>query len=130
VIWMMGAAGWGGVRVTFLNFIALPITFGIGAEYALNIVGRYREDKDIVNAVTSTGAAVALCSWTTIVGYGSLLAASNQAMRGFGLMAILGEVCCLTAAIMALPAVLAWWAGRGRAESSERKNPPPEPATS
>lgn len=130
VIWMMGAAGWGGVRVTFLNFIALPITFGIGAEYALNIVGRYREDKDIVNAVTSTGAAVALCSWTTIVGYGSLLAASNQAMRGFGLMAILGEVCCLTAAIMALPAVLAWWAGRGRAESSEQKNPPPEPATS
>jgi len=129
VIWMMGAAGWAGVRVTFLNFIALPITFGIGAEYALNVVGRYREDKNIVNAVTSTGAAVALCSWTTIVGYGSLLAASNQAMRGFGLMAILGEVCCLTAAIMALPAVLAWWAGRGRAESSEQKNPPPEPVT-
>ena len=130
VIWMMGAAGWGGVRVTFLNFIALPITFGIGAEYALNVVGRYREDKNIVNAVTSTGAAVALCSWTTIVGYGSLLAASNQAMRGFGLMAILGEVCCLTAAIMALPAALAWWAGRGRAGSSARKSPPPEPATS
>ena len=41
--------------------------------------GRYREDKNIVNAVTSTGAAVALCSWTTIVGYGSLLASSNQA---------------------------------------------------
>ena len=130
VIWMIGAAGWAGVRVTFLNFIALPITFGIGAEYALNVLGRYREDKNIVNAVTSTGAAVALCSWTTIVGYGSLLAASNQAMRGFGLMAILGEVCCLTAAIMALPAVLAWWAGRGRAGSSELKSPPREPATS
>ena len=130
VIWMIGAAGWAGVRVTFLNFIALPITFGIGAEYALNVIGRYREDKNIVNAVTSTGAAVALCSWTTIVGYGSLLAASNQAMRGFGLMAILGEICCLTAAIMALPAVLAWWAGRGRAESSEPKNQPREPATS
>ena len=117
VAWMIGAAGWAGVRVTFLNFIALPITFGIGAEYALNVIGRYREDKNIVNAVTSTGAAVALCSWTTIVGYGSLLAASNQAMRGFGLMAILGEVCCLTAAIMGLPAVIAWWVGRGRAGS-------------
>jgi hypothetical protein len=128
VVWMIGAAGWAGVRVTFLNFIALPITFGIGAEYALNVIGRYREDKNIVNAVTSTGAAVALCSWTTIVGYGSLLAASNQAMRGFGMMAILGEVCCLSAAIMGLPAVIAWWAGRGPAGSSEPKNPPPEPA--
>lgn len=129
VMWMIGAAGWGGVRVTFLNFIALPITFGIGAEYALNVVGRYREDRNIVAAVTSTGAAVALCSWTTIVGYGSLLAASNQAMRGFGMMAILGEICCLTAAVMALPAALAWWAGRGRAGSSAPKTPPPEPAT-
>ena len=36
VIWMLGAAGAAGVRITFLNFIALPITFGIGAEYALN----------------------------------------------------------------------------------------------
>ena len=81
--------------MTFLNFIALPITFGIGAEYALNVITRYREEQDIVQAVVSTGAAVALCSWTTIVGYGSLLAARNQALQGFGLMAILGEVACL-----------------------------------
>lgn len=115
VAWMVGAAGWSGVRVTFLNFIALPITFGIGAEYALNVVSRYREDQDIVKAVKSTGAAVALCSWTTIVGYGSLLVARNQALQGFGAMAILGEVACLLAAITALPVALRWWAARGRA---------------
>jgi predicted RND superfamily exporter protein len=115
VLWMVGAAGWSGVHVTFLNFIALPITFGIGAEYALNVVTRYREDGDILKAVTSTGAAVALCSWTTIVGYGSLLAARNQALQGFGAMAILGEVACLLAAITALPAAVKWWAARGRA---------------
>jgi uncharacterized membrane protein YdfJ with MMPL/SSD domain len=119
VLWMVGSAGWGSVRVTFLNFIALPITFGIGAEYALNVVSRYREDHDIVKAVKSTGAAVALCSWTTIVGYGSLLAARNQALQGFGAMAILGEVACLLAAITALPVALRWWAARGRAESSK-----------
>jgi uncharacterized protein len=114
VVLMVGAAGWSGVRITFLNFIALPITFGIGAEYALNVVTRYREDRDILKAVTSTGAAVALCSWTTIVGYGSLLAARNQALQGFGAMAILGEAACLLAAITALPAALYWWASRGQ----------------
>jgi uncharacterized protein len=123
VVWMVGAAGWAGVHVTFLNFIALPITFGIGAEYALNVVTRYTQDRDILKAVTSTGAAVALCSWTTIVGYGSLLAARNQALRGFGAMAILGEVSCLVAAIIALPAVLRWWASRGRGESSASTPP-------
>jgi predicted RND superfamily exporter protein len=108
VLVMVGTAGWAEVRVTFLNFIALPITFGIGAEYALNVITRYREERDIVRAVVSTGAAVALCSWTTIVGYGSLLAASNRALQGFGMMAILGEIACLSAAVIALPAVLIW----------------------
>jgi predicted RND superfamily exporter protein len=108
VLLMMGGAGWARVHVTFLNFIALPITFGIGAEYALNVVTRYREERNVSRAVVSTGAAVALCSWTTIVGYGSLLAASNQALQGFGMMAIIGEVVCLAAAIVALPAVLFW----------------------
>ena len=108
VLLMTGGAGLARVHVTFLNFIALPITFGIGAEYALNVVVRYREERDVARAVISTGAAVALCSWTTIVGYGSLLAASNQALNGFGMMAIIGEVVCLGAAIVALPAVLFW----------------------
>jgi hypothetical protein len=112
VLLMVGGAGWAQVHVTFLNFIALPITFGIGAEYALNVITRYREERDVARAVVSTGAAVALCSWTTIVGYGSLLAARNRALQGFGLMAILGELACLSAAIIALPAFLLWCRAR------------------
>ena len=108
VIWMVGIAGAAEVKITFLNFIALPITFGIGAEYGLNVAQRYRDDHDMVRAVGSTGAAVALCSWTTIVGYGSLLAASSRALRGFGMMAILGEISCLAAALLALPALILW----------------------
>jgi len=117
---MVGGAGWGRVHVTFLNFIALPITFGIGAEYVLNVVTRYREERDILRAVVSTGAAVALCSWTTIVGYGSLLAARNQALQGFGAMAILGEVSCLSAAIVALPAFIVWRQHRRSPERARR----------
>jgi predicted RND superfamily exporter protein len=42
------------------------------------------------------------------VGYGSLLAARNRALQGFGVMAILGELACITAAILALPAMILW----------------------
>jgi predicted RND superfamily exporter protein len=114
VLWMIGGAGLAGVRVTFLNFIALPITFGIGVEYAINVATRLGAERDPAAAVRSTGSAVALCSWTTIVGYGSLLAAASQALRGFGAMAILGEVSCLLAAVVCLPS-LASWLGRRRA---------------
>jgi predicted RND superfamily exporter protein len=128
VVLMVGGAGWARVHVTFLNFIALPITFGIGAEYVLNIVTRYREERDILRAVVSTGAAVALCSWTTIVGYGSLLAARNQALQGFGAMAILGEVSCLSAAIVALPAFIVWRQHR-RSTNGASGHAQPAPAT-
>lgn len=71
----------------------------------------------MIRAVISTGAAVAVCSWTTIVGYGSLLAARNRALQGFGAMAILGELACITAAILALPGILLWMK-RSRARRS------------
>jgi uncharacterized protein len=112
VLWMVGAAGILQVRVTFLNFIALPITFGVGGEYAINVVARWRREGSAAAAVRSVGGAVLLCSWTTIVGYGSLLAAHSQALRGFGALAVLGEISCLIAAVVALPAWLAFREGR------------------
>jgi hypothetical protein len=121
VLLMVGSAGWAQVHVTFLNFIALPITFGIGAEYALNVITRYREERDVLRAVASTGSAVALCSWTTIVGYGSLLFARMRALQGFGMMAILGEVACLSAAILALPALMAWRHARPLVDQPPRR---------
>jgi predicted RND superfamily exporter protein len=110
VLWMLGAAAWAGVRTNFLNFIALPITFGIGVDYGINIYLRYRlEGRGRVGrAVRATGGAVALCSLTTIIGYAALLVGDNQALRSFGKMAILGEVACLAAAVVGLPAFLVW----------------------
>jgi len=118
VVWMVGAAGLLRVRITFLNFIALPITFGVGVEYAINVIARCERAAGVESAaaaVESVGGAVLLCSWTTIVGYGALLAAHSQALRGFGAMAILGELACLGAALVAAPAWLTWRAGRARA---------------
>jgi uncharacterized protein len=110
VLWMLGAAAWIGVRTNFLNFIALPITFGIGVDYGINIWSRYQlEGRGRVGrAVRASGGAVALCSLTTVIGYAALLVADNQALRSFGAMAILGEVSCLSAAVVGMPAFLVW----------------------
>ncbi len=94
------------VKINFLNFIALPITFGIGVDYAFNIFHRYREEKNILEVVRSTGGAVILSSFTTVTGYGSLLLAGNQAFVSFGKLAVLGEVTCVFAAVIALPACI------------------------
>jgi len=110
VAWFLGLAFALGLRLNMLNFIALPITFGIGVDYATNILQRRRVDaaRSIGEVVRTTGGAVALCSLTTIIGYSSLLVARNQALVSFGLLADLGEVACLVAALVALPAYLRW----------------------
>jgi uncharacterized protein len=110
VVWFGGLAGALGMKLNVLSFIALPITFGIGVDYATNILQRRRVDdaRSIAEVVRTTGGAVALCSLTTILGYSSLLVGRSQALISFGVLADLGELACLAAALLALPAVLRW----------------------
>lgn len=110
VLWLFGFIFIFWYKINFLNFIALPITFGIGVDYAVNIFTRYKEEgsESLMRVIRETGGAVMLCSFTTTVGYGSLLIAQNQAFVSFGTLAVIGEFTCLTAAILSLPALLLW----------------------
>jgi hypothetical protein len=119
VLWLTALTLLLKVKINFCNFIAFPITFGIGVDYSVNVMARYRQtgSRDVIEAIRSTGGAVAVCSLTTIIGYGSLLLAKNQALFLFGVVAVLGEITCLISAVVVLPAVLA--AGSRRAASGE-----------
>ena len=113
VTWMMGVAAFLDTRINFLNFIALPITFAIGSEYPFNIFDRSRLlGGDVTSAVKLHLGAVTLCSFTTIVGYGSLLFADNQALQSFGKLSISGEFACVVGALLFLPALLHLISGR------------------
>jgi uncharacterized protein len=99
-----------GLKVNVLDFVALPITIGIGIDYAVNIVSRERaefaDDATAAHGLAATATAVALCSYTTVVGYGSLLISQNRGIRSFGLCAMLGEVSCLSCALLVAPALV------------------------
>ncbi len=97
-----------GIKVNFLDFIALPITIGIGIDYAANMAARHRQEPSLSakGVLSSTGAAVVICSFTTTVGYGSLLLSDNAGIRSFGLAAVLGEIACLSFALILVPTLL------------------------
>ncbi|WP_438027505.1 efflux RND transporter permease subunit [Sorangium sp. So ce233] len=95
------------VKINFLNFIALPITFGIGCEYPFNVFDRARLlGGDVSLALKRSAGPVALCSYTTVLGYGSLVFADNQALNSFGWVAVSGEIACVASALLFLPALL------------------------
>ena len=96
------------LKVNFLDFVALPITIGIGIDYSVNIISRARTEPDTPQGRVEsarTASAVALCSYTTVVGYGSLWFSSNKGIRSFGFAAMLGELTCLSAALLIAPAL-------------------------
>lgn len=108
MVWLLGLLAAIGLKLNFVNFVGIPITLGVGADYAANVWARVRHEPgaDLKSIIADTGSAVALCSVTTIIGYGSLLLASNRALQSFGKLAMMGEITCLLAALMALPAMI------------------------
>ena len=76
VLLMAGVTAALDLKINFFNFIAYPITFGIAVDYGANIAARVRERSGaILESLAEVGPAVVLCSWTTMIGYGSLLPA-------------------------------------------------------
>ena len=63
------------LKLNFVNFAVLPITFGIGVDYAIYVVDRIRQevaetadiDEAIRRAIRTTGMAVSFTA-TTVVG--------------------------------------------------------------
>jgi uncharacterized protein len=117
---MLSAAWLMNIKVNFLDFIALPITVGIGVDYSVNIAARAREASEDSSrtlgrggrlAMIATGPAVILCSYTTVVGYASLLFSQNKGIHTFGLSAMIGELTCVTSAVLLAPALLDWRRG-------------------
>lgn len=105
---MVAASALLGLKVNFLDFVALPITLGLGVDYAINLAHRQHHDgADPMEPLRTSGAAVFMCSLTTIIGYGSLLVSQNLAIRGFGLASLIGEITCLVAALVLVPALVA-----------------------
>ncbi len=121
-------------KINFLNFGALPITFGIGVDYAINVAQRHAEGRrsDIAATLRTSGGAVVLCSLTTLLGYLALVGSHNRAIRSLGGIAAIGEVSCLVAAVVVLPAVYevrallsATFGARGAVPARNSLAPPP-----
>ena len=105
VVLMGGIAALVDLKINFFNFIVYPITFGIAVDYGANVLARMCARRNVLPALVEVGPVVALCSWTTIIGYGSLILSLNRALRSFGWYAMLGEVTTLVTALLMLPAM-------------------------
>ncbi|MBT3182213.1 MAG: MMPL family transporter [Deltaproteobacteria bacterium] len=108
VMIMLAAMAIFDIKINFFNFIALPLTFGVGVDYAINVAMRFKEEKKrrVGEIIRHTGGAVTVCSLTTIGGYFVLTRSTNQAVAQFGAMAVIGEFASIFAAMVLVPALI------------------------
>lgn len=115
-LWMFGLMVVLGLKLTFYNLVVLPTVLGIGDDSGIHLVHRYREEGrgSIRRVLRSTGEHITISALTTMVGFGGLLFSMHPGMRSIGEVAVLGIGLTLVAALVFLPALLAWMEAHDR----------------
>jgi len=104
---MLGCAAVLGLRINFLDFVALPITIGIGIEYAVNIATRERQEGPAAPA--RAGHHRRRRGDLLLHHHRRLRLAAPVAEPRYSLVrlaAMLGELTCLGVALFLAPALL------------------------
>ncbi len=108
-VWTLGLMDLCGVGFNLANSLFLPLIVGAGVEYGIIILQRRRQDgvsKDGTAIPLSTAKGVILAGLTTAMGFGSLIVAHHQGIASLGLLAMIGSLSILIAAIIFLPALM------------------------
>ena len=122
VVWMLGIMVLIGLDMNFFNVFVVTMIIGIGVDYGVHMVHRWREvgfgpdaleGERLVAALGETGKAIVLAAISTSVGFGSLALSNYPGLRSMGIVAILGAVATALVSITLLPALVAL--GRRRA---------------
>jgi uncharacterized protein len=112
------------VKLNLGNVFGIPLMLGAAAEFGVNIVMRFMEDREHGSGpliARSTMMAVLINGLTTVVGYGSMMLAAHRGIYSLGLLLTLGTAASLVASLVVLPVLLR--------EFGNRPKPRPTPLT-
>lgn len=110
LVWMVGTMVLLGMELNFMSIFVVTMIIGIGIDYGIHVVHRYRDEEarggDVSAGVGETAKAVLLASLGTIFGFGSMVTSHYPALQSIGYVAILGTSACAIVAVTTLPAAL------------------------
>jgi hydrophobe/amphiphile efflux-3 (HAE3) family protein len=114
IIWTFGAMGFLGIPLSMVSMSAFPILIGLGIDYAIQFHNRIEEEfgrvedakRAVRETVRHTAPAVAIALIITGLGFVSLFISSVPMIRDFGLLCLVGIICCFFSALFIVSAVL------------------------
>jgi hopanoid biosynthesis associated RND transporter like protein HpnN len=96
------------------NMIAFPLILGVGADNGTHVLHDFlcRRRQAAYTLSSAMGRGVMVKALTTIIGFGTLMISHHRGLASLGLVLTIGVTCCMTTALVFLPAVLRLMSGR------------------
>jgi uncharacterized protein len=107
IVWAAGALAIAGVTLDLFALFAVVTFVGIGVDYGIHVVHRYRQLGHTTQAVSELAPVILVAAAITALGYGTLITSSYPPLRSIGLVSGVSIVTLAAASLFVLPAVLA-----------------------
>ena len=131
IVWTFGAMGFLGIPLTIVSLSAFPILIGLGIDYAIQFHNRIEEEfarsKDVKKAVSETvrhtAPAVMIAVIITGLGFVSLSTSTVPMIRDFGLLCLIGIVCCFFSALfIGITVIYSLHRNKNNSQNRKQKN--------
>ena len=117
LISVLGTMALLGIPYTIITSIITALSIGIGVDYTIHIIHRYREeyprDRDperaAIETLSTTGSALLGSALTTALGLGVLVASPLAASQQFGITAAITIAYSLVVSILVVPPAMTVW---------------------
>lgn len=106
ILCVLGIMGLSGISLNFMNTIVFVMLIGIGTDYTVHLLHRYRADRDIGSTFLQTGKSVLVAGITTIAGFGSIGFSSYRGLATMGQVAAIGTALCVILSLSLIPSLL------------------------
>jgi hopanoid biosynthesis associated RND transporter like protein HpnN len=105
--WLLEAMPLLGWEFNLANLFAVPIIIGMGVDNGVNMLYRWREERDKSSLILTkaVGKSVTICSLTTIAAFAALIPASHRGISSLGWVLTVGVSLILLATLIVLPAL-------------------------
>ena len=108
LIWAGGLLGFAGFELDLFAIFAVMTFVGIGVDYGIHLIHRYREHGDALAVTTELAPVILVAGAITLLGYGTLISSSYPPLRSIGLVSVVSVVGMVVASVLVLPALLRW----------------------
>lgn len=93
-----------GLKWNFINLMATPLLLGTGIDYAIHVtLSLRRTGGDFKELWNGTGKALLFCGASNVIGFGSLIFSSSDALVSLGVVAVIGILLSMATSIFLLP---------------------------